>query len=79
MSEKLAIATGKHLLDSGVTKFEVENGAWIGEVAIRNNHPHLYCMDYGGNLVNSFQLHNNTELGLIIKPLARGNKEVEML
>lgn len=63
------ISTGKELLDSKIIKFEVENGAWIGEVALRNQQPHLYCYDYGGTLVNSFPIHNKSKLDLIIKPL----------
>lgn len=68
---RVAITTGKQLLDSGITKFEVINGAWIGEVVIRNNQPHLYCTDYNGTLINSFTLHNSSELRLIIRPLSR--------
>jgi hypothetical protein len=65
----IKINTGKELLDSGITKFEVRNGAWIGEVVIRNNKPHLYCTDCAGTLVNSFPFNNKTNLDLIIKPL----------
>lgn len=75
--KEVIIRTGKDLLDSGITEFEVSNGAWIGEVEIRNNQPHLYCYDFGGNLVNSFTIHNNTTLDYAIKPLhyKRKNKE----
>lgn len=70
MGEVINISTGKELLDSGITKFEVMNGAWIGEVDIRNNQPHLYCRDYNDSLVNSYPIHNNTKLDLIIRPLS---------
>lgn len=69
MSE-IYVHTGKDLLESGVTKFDVTNGAWIGEVAIRNNQPHLYCKDYDGNLVNSYSFKNATILDLQIRPLS---------
>lgn len=67
---QIKISTGKELLDSKITKFEVVNGGWIGELAIRNNQPHLYCKDYGGTLVNSFPIKNASELDLVIKPLS---------
>jgi hypothetical protein len=66
----IRINTGKELLDSGITKFNVCNGAWIGEVVIRNNRPHLYCKNYNGTLVNSFSFNNKTELDLIIEPIS---------
>lgn len=71
INARVAIATGKQLLNSGITKFEVLNGAWIGEVVIRNNQPHLYCMNYNGTLINSFPLYDYSELKLIVKPLTR--------
>lgn len=73
--DKIYISTGKELLDSKITKFEVLNGAWIGEIDIRNNKPHLYCRDYNGNLVNSFSISNKTILDLRIRPLERSIKE----
>ena len=69
--DEIYISTGKELLDSKITRFEVLNGAWIGEICIRNNRPHLYCLDYGGNLVNSFSLSNKTKLDLRIKPIIK--------
>lgn len=75
--DKFKITTGKDLLDSGVTKFEVCNGAWIGEIGIRNNRPHLYCKDYSGNLVNSFSFGNATVLDLIIKPISYGERRIK--
>lgn len=74
----IRINTGKELLDSGITKFNVCNEAWIGEVAIRNNRPHLYCKNYNGTLVNSFSFNNKTELDLIIEPISYEKKKINI-
>ncbi|MBO5319005.1 MAG: hypothetical protein J6B01_04860 [Ruminococcus sp.] len=70
MWEVKIIKSGKELLDSGITKFEVLNGAWVGEVDIRNSKPCLYCYRLDGTFFNVWQLHNNTPLILKIKPLS---------
>lgn len=71
--DEIYISTGKELLDSKITKFEVLNGCWIGEIGIQNIQPHLYCSDYNGNLVNSFPLSNKTILNLRIKPIKKND------
>lgn len=58
-TDSIYISTGKELLDSKITKFEVINGFWIGEVCIRNNRPHL----------NSFSFTNKTKFDMEIKPI----------
>lgn len=71
--DEIYISTGKELLDSKITKFEVLNRCWIGEIGIQNNQPHLYCRDYNGILVNSFLLSNKTILDLRIKPIKKND------
>lgn len=75
----IRINTGKELLDSGITKFEVCNGAWIGEVIIRNEQSYLYCKDYAGTTVRSFSFDNETKLDLIIKPIIYDCKKQDVV
>lgn len=67
-SKCIRVESGKDLLDLGVTRFEVVNRAWVGEIVIKNGEPYLERHDYHGELVSTMRLYNNSYLGLIIEP-----------
>ena len=63
------VATARDILDAGVRKFEVVNGAWIGEIKNINEEPWLDRYDFNGKFVNAVRLSKNYRLDLIIKPI----------
>jgi len=74
--DRLLIKTGKDLMDSGIIKFEVVNGAWIGEIEKMDKAEFVCCKDYGGVVVHRFLLQENAPLDLVIKPLLWKEKEI---
>lgn len=70
---------GKDLLNSHIVKFEVQNGAWIGELVEENGSTFVHCKDYDGNLVHTIPCNENTSLGYIAKALAYSDERYEKI
>lgn len=70
-ANKYYLYKGKDLLNSHITKFEVQNGAWIGELAENEEGQKIIqCKDYDNNLVRTIPLNEDTVLDYTVKALA---------
>lgn len=69
MDIKFHFSNGKQLLDSNIKKFEVLNGAYIGEVSKYEGSPTLICKDYNEKVIRTIPLTEETKLDLYISPL----------
>lgn len=76
------VKTGKELLElrdlhEKTLWFHVVNGVWTGKLSIKNNKPFITCYAYHGEeVVNAFQINNNTPIDLIIEIIHKEDNDM---
>lgn len=71
------IEYAKELIDKNIVRFEVANGAWVGEVKKDNDTITLYCKDYGGSLVRTMNLKEDSKIDLSIEKIKYKFEEID--
>lgn len=72
--QTIKVNTGKDLINSDIVKFDVVNGAWIGELIQKNEEYILLVKDYGNNLVRKMKITEESELDLLVEVLKTKEK-----